>query len=398
MEYKTEIVLSATCPADFRESFSELQHAFQSLPDPRRQTKNKHYPLWSMLMATLAALLSGQTSLQAVAEWVAAQTKTTQLALGFENDTTPHQSTFQRLFAKLKVAPLEVALSGYFDPKKAGVIRPRASEAVALDGKCLRGKLKFETPGEGMPLHLLSLFSLTTGVVLAQKVIETGKSEVSTAPALLSQIKWQGRVITGDAAFCHKKLCKQVVEAGGDYFFVVKANQPTLQAEAELVFDTSLLPKGLKFDLRYYKELDKGHGRVEIRQARASTELGVLSQWPYLSQVVQIQRDWLEKGQLQRYVSYAITSLPVEVANVADLLALKRRHWAIENQLHWVRDTVFGEDASLMHCGEGPFVMAALRNSAISLLRGAGHRKITSRLRYNACKIEEVLKLLALHS
>ena len=81
---------------------------------------------------------------------------------------------------------------------------------------------------------------------------------------------------------------------------------------------------------------------------------------------------------------------------MADLLTLKRSHWAIENQLHWVRDMVFGEDGSLMRCGEGPFVMAALRNSAIGLLRRAGHHKITYRLRYNACKIEEVLRLLAL--
>ncbi len=187
-----------------------------------------------------------------------------------------------------------------------------------------------------------------------------------------------------------------MVEAGGDYFFVVKGNQPSLQSEAELVFDTSLLPKGLSFDLRYCKELDKAHGRIEIRQACASSELGLMEYWPYLTQVVQIERQWLEKGQTYTYHSYAITSLEAKVADVADLLAYKRGHWGIENRLHWVRDVVFGEDASLIRRGEGPFVMAALRNTALGLLRRAGHHKITARLRYNASVVSEVLKLLAL--
>jgi len=185
--------------------------------------------------------------------------------------------------------------------------------------------------------------------------------------------------------------------ATGRYYFVIlKGNQPTLQSEAQLLFDTKLLPKGLAFDLRYYKDLDKGHGRIEIREARASSELGTLSQWPYLAQVVQIKRQSVEKGQIRTYYTYAITSLPNTVAKVAALLACKREHWGIENRLHWVRDVVFGEDASLGRSREAPFVMAALRNSAIGLLRQAGHPKITARLRYNACKVQEVLKLLPL--
>src|SRR5690348_5345000 len=108
MQYKPTAPLSPLSPADFRPSFKQLKAAFQSLEDPRRSTKNKHYPLWAMLLATLAALLSGQTSQQAVAEWLAAQTLATKQALGFETERTPHQSTFQRLFTKLKVAKLEL--------------------------------------------------------------------------------------------------------------------------------------------------------------------------------------------------------------------------------------------------------------------------------------------------
>ena len=50
-------------------------------------------------------------------------------------------------------------------------------------------------------------------------------------PALLRQLDWQGRVLTGDALYCQRKLCAQVVEAGGDYLVLVHDNQPTLQAD-----------------------------------------------------------------------------------------------------------------------------------------------------------------------
>lgn len=397
MKYRPPAPLSANRPADFRPSYANLRQAFMSLPDPRRQTKNKQYPLWSLLMATLAAFLSGQTNLLAVSEWLDDQQPYVKRALGFCDGTTPHQTTFARLFAKLRHTPLEIALTSFFAPVRSQHLPARGSLPTALDGKCLRSWLKF-TPEEGIPVHLLSLFCQTTGLVLAQTYIPRDKNEYSTALSFVESLNWQGRVLTGDAAFCYEKLCRKVVELGGDYFICLKANQPTLLSEAELTFDTSLLPAGLPFDLRYYKELDKGHGRLEIRHLGASCELSTLTKWPYLAQVVQIRREWYckKQGGWRDYTVYAITSLPAQVADVADLLALKRGHWNIENQLHWVRDVVFGEDECLARKGEGPLLLSALRNTVLNLLRNSGQTKICASLRSNASKPDQVLALLGL--
>jgi hypothetical protein len=113
--------------------------------------------------------------------------------------------------------------------------------------------------------------------VLAQTYIPRDKNEYSRTLSFIESLNWQGRVLTGDATFCYEKLCRKVVELGGDYFICLKAKQPTILAEAELTFDTSLLPPGLPFDLRYYKELDKGHGRLEIRHLAASSEFTSLT-------------------------------------------------------------------------------------------------------------------------
>jgi len=69
--------------------------------------------------------------------------------------------------------------------------------------------------------------------VLAQIAVDAQQhqAELTMVPALLRQLDWQGRVLTGDALYCQRKLCAQVVEAGGDYLVLVHDNQPTLQAD-----------------------------------------------------------------------------------------------------------------------------------------------------------------------
>jgi hypothetical protein len=77
-------------------------------------------------------------------------------------------------------------------------------------------------------------------------------------------------------------------------------------------------------------------------------------------------------------------------------LTLQRGHWGIENCLHYVKDVTLGEDQSSIHCGSTPQVMAALRNTAVGLLRRAGHHAIAARLRHNSRHPEEVLPVLGL--
>ena len=87
-------------------------------------------------------------------------------------------------------------LSAFFDGKEVGPIRARGSEGVAIDGKCQRGRLKFEET-KGTPCHLLSAFCHKSGLVLGQLALENKEAELTVAPQLLKQIEWEGRVVTG---------------------------------------------------------------------------------------------------------------------------------------------------------------------------------------------------------
>jgi predicted transposase YbfD/YdcC len=330
----------------------------------------------------------------ALAEWGTRQPPELLCALGFRSARTPCQTTLQRLFAKLDPHALSAALTGAFAPMVAPDPRSRGRQGIALDGKAQRGRLQYEN---GAPIHVLVAFCQQYGVVLATEPVEHGtdkaEAELTAAPRLIDRIDWQGRVLTGDALFCQRHLCQQVLDAGGDYLLTVKANQPTLHAALALLFDPGWeVPL---VDRREVRTIDKGHGRArEVRHLLASTDLVGYVDWPGLAQALRIERTWEEHGQAKGEVRYGITSLPPPVGTPRRLLALKRRHWLIENHAHRSKDVNLGDDASLMHTGSGPTVLGMLRDVALSTLRITGTSAIASRLRHFSQFPHEAVALL----
>lgn len=411
-----------------------LLEVFAHLPDPRRR-QGSRFALSAILALAVCAILANHLSVLAIAEWGASLSRDLLETLGFPNAVTPHQSTLQRLFRRLDPdAPSEALTSHFARLESADRERPRGGEGVAIDGKAQRGRLRFDSSGG--TVHALSVFLHDLGVVLAQAPIEPhplttsassvptssefkpepsqaakmmaeakppinspeldkAAAELSVAPDLLRRLDWHGRVLTGDALFCQRSLSKQVVDSGGDYLFIVKGNQPRLYEDIRLLFDP---PADLDMpleDRRAARTVDHGHGRhYDTRVLVASTDLVGYSDWPHLAQVFSLERTWREKGKAKREVRFGVTSLPKEVADAERLLALTRGHWRIENSDHYVKDVTLGEDRSLVHLGNGPSVLAMLRDLALSLLHRAGYRAIASRLRYHSVHPEKSVALL----
>jgi predicted transposase YbfD/YdcC len=366
---------------------ASLSAAFADLRDPRRQASIR-YPLPALLSLAVSALLAGQRSVLAIAEWAAQQPADVLVRLGFVASQTPCQSTLQRLFVRLDVDALSRTLTAHFASSAGSADTP---SGISLDGKALRGQLQYRATG--CPIDILTAVCHATGMVLAHEPIDPAstadaaskaEAELTVAPALLAQVDWRGRVFTGDALFCQRHLCQQVLDAGGDYLLLVKGNQPLLERDLHWLFAP---PPGAEpplplIDRREVRTIDRGHGRQqEVRHLIASIDLTGYVDWPGLAQVFRLERSWLEHGLPKQQVQYGITSLTPDSGTPATLLALKRGHWGIENGLHRVKDVTFGEDASLIHCGSGPLVMALLRDTAISLLYRTGIRQVAACLR-----------------
>ena len=391
---------SATAPTAVTVPNPALLAAFASVPDPRRR-QGTRYPLPALLALAVAAILANHTSLLAIAEWGAAQSAAIKHALGFPTARTPHGSTLQRLFRRLDPVALEAALHTCFDPNQPGELRARGSQGVAVDGKAQRGRLRFETQ-RVHPVHAVSAFCHELGIVLTQLGVDHAQhqAELTVVPTLVEHLDWQGRVLTGDALYCQRDVCADVVGAGGDYLVLVASNQPTLQADIAQLFAPEPAPgpghAPWAIEETRARTVEKGHGRLEVREIRVSSELAEYVNWPYAQQVFELRRTWTTKGVTKQEVKHGITSLPQPVASAARVLALKRGHWGIENRLHYVKDVTLGEDRSLVHCGHGPQVLAALRNTAVSLLRRAGIQTIAAQLRHNSRQPEAILPFLGL--
>jgi predicted transposase YbfD/YdcC len=378
-----------------------LAATFAAVVDPRCR-RGRRFTLAALLTLALAAMLANHLSPFAIAAWGAEQDAARKRAMGFAKGVTPHQSTFQRLFRRLDPAPLSAALADHSAAHASPDARMRGGEGVAIDGKAYRGALACAATA-GCPIHVLTACTHDAGVVLAQEEIvsDAGKAEaeLTAAPRLLARLDWRGRVLTGDALFCQRDLCQQVGDAGGDYLLIVKGNQPQMHRDIATLFasraDAALRAASLPvWDTRAATAVDKGHGRVEVRHLVASTALNDYLAWPGLAQVLMIERTWWERGKRHAAVRYGITSLPPTVADAERLLAVVRGHWQIENGLHYIKDVTLGEDRSLIHKGNGPSIMAILRDTAVSVLHRAGWRTIAARLRYYGGHPKEALALL----
>ena len=141
---------------------------------------------------------------------------------------------------------------------------------------------------------------------------------------------------------------------------------------------------------------EKGHGRLETRCLKASTALNDYLDWPGLAQVIECRyiRKNMCTGKETHKVQYGRTSLDPKEASAERLLTIRRGHWTIENKVHWVRDVVFREDVSPVRCGAIPQVMAAMRNTAMSVLRFSGYTAIAKATHFFASKPKLAVKLI----
>jgi predicted transposase YbfD/YdcC len=367
-----------------------LIEVFSDIPDVRK-SRGKRHPLSAILALSCCAMLCGSRSYSAIADWGRNYGSEITHALGFTHNT-PCASTLHTIFGRLDREVFEATLGIWADSVVAHTpATPEAPEiAMAVDGKTLRGSKKQGAPGT----HLLSVLAHRLGLTLTQQAVAAKTNEIKEVETVLSQIVLAGRVVTMDALLPQRQVAQTIVNAGGDYIMIVKENQPQLKADIELVF--TMPPAGDRQES--VRTVDVGHGRIETRNLTTSAALVGYSDWPGLAQVFEVGRHVITKktGTERVEVVYGVTSLSPARATPGRVLALVRGHWAIENKSHWVRDVTFDEDRSQVRGGNIPQVMATLRNTAIGLLRWAGHTNIAAACRRLAAQPMQALALIGI--
>jgi len=370
-----------------------LVEILSEIPDFRK-AKGKRHKLSAVLSLACVAIMCGARSYTAIADWGRNYNRRFIEALGFIHKKTPCVATLHIIFRKIDIQLLEAKLGewaeGVLSQQGAIANEAIANEAIAVDGKTLRGSLK-----QGANItHLLSAVSHRLGLTLAQCSKDGDKTnEIGVMPELLQNLVLEDRIITADAMHTQRETCQTITDGGGDYAMIVKDNQHELLDDVKTTFTG---PFSWMLRKTCDRTLDAGHGRIEERCLTASDELPHYMDWPGLKQVFMVERSTIIKKTDEYYAetAYGITSLAPEQADASRLNRLVRGHWHIENRSHWVRDVTFDEDRSQVRSGNIPQVMAALRNTAIALIRLAGETNIAAACRMFAAKPRLALKLI----
>lgn len=377
------------------------------VPDPRHK-KGKRHPLSSILALIVIGLLTNHKGYTSIATWARNQPDLTK-ALGFTAPKTPCAATIHNLLKRLDVIRLEAILTKWVFShlESYQVSETQDLEGVAIDGKELCGS---KDPETGFRIHLLSAVSHEIGVVLAECAVDGKTNEIPISNELLKAFDVVGKVVTTDALLTQKTFCEAVIENQADYALPVKENQKSMYEDIQDLFKPFSETDPPEVEKRRFENLhteeaahldehtdvEKARGSLITRKVTASTLLTKHIDWPGLSQVYRYETHKQNKktGEIRCHTQYCITSLSPEVASAKDLLKLQRGHWTIENKVHWVRDTAFREDASQARTGSLPHVMAALRNTAMSVLRFSGYTKIAETLRLFASEPKLAVNLI----
>ncbi|KLL09585.1 hypothetical protein FrCorBMG51_23890 [Protofrankia coriariae] len=357
----------------------EIWQRLEKVPDPR-SPRGRVYPLPCLLAALLCALTAaGHDAVCAAGQWVARASPAELARLRMPVDPwtrrhrRPDESTFRRLLVRLDRDALAAAVLGPApdttgpdtpDPPPVPSPPGRTGPALAVDGKTSRGARR----PDGSRVHLLGVAAHGDGRLLTQVEVDQKSNETTAFQPLLSGLDLTGVTVTADAMHTVRANLDWLVTAkNAHYLAVVKANQPTLRAQLAALPWTEVPTAD--------STRGHAHGRDETRTLKAATVAHL--DFPHACQAVRIHRWRRQTGQRPgRETVYAITDLTFAQASPAQLAALARQHWHIENKVHHVRDVTFGEDASTTRTGNAPANLATLRSAVINTLRRAGYRYI----------------------
>jgi hypothetical protein len=187
--------------------------------EDRRGRKGRQYQLQSLLGIAIAAMLAGANDLIAIFRWGRRLKPEALALLGIDDGVAPCHATFHYFFKSLDADALASALGKF-------ALGDDRARHIAIDGKTLKGSRRLDAKA----LHVLSAFAIDLSAVIGDLVVEPDQNEITAAMVLLKGLPLDGAIITGDAIFCQREICRHIRDGNGHYVFVVKDNQPALKA------------------------------------------------------------------------------------------------------------------------------------------------------------------------
>jgi predicted transposase YbfD/YdcC len=350
-----------------------LLEVLAQIPDPRKR-RGRRFALVFVLAVAACCALAGAKTYREIGDQAADLPQDVLARLGGRvhplgrRIIAPSEKRLRTLIQALDAEALDKIIGAWLRALAQAGKLDGLLTAIAIDGKWLRGIADGSQKLFAAMLH-------EEKVIIGQHRIPDDTNEITQVRDLLDAIDLTGCVVTADAAHAQRDTAEYIAgknEDGGreaDYAVTVKGNQPGLQRD---IYDKVTADCGAEPD---HVETDYDHGRI-VKRSTWVTSVGGID-FPHADQVYRIRRDTYDitGTALAKEIVHGITSLDAKRGTPSVLAHITRGQWGIES-VHWLRDTAWREDQNTGYAGNGPQVMASLRNIAVSLLHLAGITEI----------------------
>jgi len=341
-----------------------IEEHFSKVNDPRRD-RTKDHKLIDIIAIAICAVICGAEGWVDIENFGNSKLSWLKTFLELPNGIPSHD-TFGRVFSLIDAQAFQLAFYEWVWAVN-DIIQ---GQIINIDGKRLRGSGD-ERLGK-RAIYMVSAWAEENKLVLGQRKVDEKSNEITAIPELLKMLALSGCLVTIDAIGTQTNIAKTIVEANADYVLSVKENQGHLYEDISVLFAVDQAQNFKYASFEYAKTTNKGHGRIDIRECWSTSHPEYLNlirngqNWIGLKSIAMVICTRIIDGKETRRVRFYISSLP---SNADRLLYAVRRHWSIENELHWVLDVAMNEDHSRVRKDQSPENFAVLRHIALNLLK-----------------------------
>ena len=341
-----------------------IEEQFSKVTDPRKD-RTKDHKLIDIIAIAICAVICGAEGWVDIELYGKSKLHWLSTFLELPNGIPSHD-TFGRVFSLINAQQFQLAFYEWV----FAVNEIIQGQVVNIDGKCLRGSDDKHLGKRA--IYMVSAWAEANEIVLGQRKVDEKSNEITAIPELLKVLAISGCIVTIDAIGTQTNIAQTVIEANADYVLSVKDNQGHLFEDISVLFAVDQAQDFKYASFEYIKTVAKGHGRIDVRECWSTSNPEYLNlirnvqNWAGLQSIAMVICTRIIGEKQTMHVRYYISSLP---SNAKRILEAVRKHWSIENKLHWVLDVAMNEDHSRVRKDQAPENLAVLRHIALNLLK-----------------------------